>query len=589
MRNTGQYQYRLTLKVYFDQNLGNPGANDPNLTLSLFRKNGHVFVESFMLNKVSEKPVLFNNPDCSNPNTATTIIDYQTDVALNPSRYNDPGGYYISWERCCRNNVIDNIVAPGSTGMVFYLEFPAIQQNSRAFLNSSPELAPVSGDILCTGSYFSYSFAGTDADNDSLVYSLVTPLAGHSTAADPLVIGQSGPYNPVFWAQDFNNLQVIKGPIDLRINSKTGVLEVQPGKSGLYVFAVRCEEYRAGSKIGEVRREYQWRSIGCDTNKAPQLTMTDPATNAPYRPGDTIVVTSRQNNCLTFGISDQDGPTTLSVRAVPVNFQAPLEVNPASVKTNQASDIAQITFCWPDCGMGREEPYLVDLIVRDKGCPQPKEDTLRITIQVQPDPNERPLIRTDISQDPLFVIVGDTVAFTVFGTDSVDMDQVTLSAEGVGFDLASVGMQFTPASAAGFVASPFFWTSDCSDLARGQAFRIRFTARDNSCFKAHLDTVSVLIRLQDGINEMPQKIPANVFTPNGDQINDYFQLIDVLPTDNCANRFEKIEIYSRWGTRVYQSTARDFQWPGRNLPDGVYYYHVYFGKRTYKGTVTIIH
>ena len=39
--------------------------------------------------------------------------------------------------------------------------------------------------------------------------------------------------------------------------SLDGFLTITPRDVGLYVFAVRCEEFRDGIKIGEVRRDFQ--------------------------------------------------------------------------------------------------------------------------------------------------------------------------------------------------------------------------------------------------------------------------------------------------------------------------------------------
>lgn len=65
----------------------------------------------------------------------------------------------------------------------------------------------------------------------------------------------------------------------------------------------------------------------------------------------------------------------------------------------------------------------------------------------------------------------------------------------------------------------------------------------------------------------------NVFTPNGDGQNDWFQLIDIRDVQTF-----KIRIFGRLGNLVYESSDPDFQWDGKHLrsqencPDGVYYY-----------------
>lgn len=63
----------------------------------------------------------------------------------------------------------------------------------------------------------------------------------------------------------------------------------------------------------------------------------------------------------------------------------------------------------------------------------------------------------------------------------------------------------------------------------------------------------------------------NVFTPNDDQINDYFE----VETDGIT--VYEFDVFTRTGTRVFQSSSPRIFWDGRNnsgqpLKEGVYYY-----------------
>ena len=64
----------------------------------------------------------------------------------------------------------------------------------------------------------------------------------------------------------------------------------------------------------------------------------------------------------------------------------------------------------------------------------------------------------------------------------------------------------------------------------------------------------------------------NVFTPNNDGVNDFFELIEYqgIKTFNCY-------IYNRWGNLIIDYDQPDFQWDGKNVKgndaeDGVYFY-----------------
>ena len=89
----------------------------------------------------------------------------------------------------------------------------------------------------------------------------------------------------------------------------------------------------------------------------------------------------------------------------------------------------------------------------------------------------------------------------------------------------------------------------------------------------------------------------NVFTPNSDGFNDFF-----IPFPYDYVEKINIEIYNRWGERVFHTTNPDINWDGKSesskqdCSEGVYFYicDVFeqrlsgLIKRTLTGSVTII-
>lgn len=66
----------------------------------------------------------------------------------------------------------------------------------------------------------------------------------------------------------------------------------------------------------------------------------------------------------------------------------------------------------------------------------------------------------------------------------------------------------------------------------------------------------------------------NVFSPNGDQVNDIFR-----PSVEYVREF-KLEIFSRWGERLFVSNDVATGWngqlvDGQNALPGVYIYHIF--------------
>ncbi len=82
----------------------------------------------------------------------------------------------------------------------------------------------------------------------------------------------------------------------------------------------------------------------------------------------------------------------------------------------------------------------------------------------------------------------------------------------------------------------------------------------------------------------------NAFTPNGDGINDLWDIPNLAYYPNCVMR-----VYSRYGSLVYQSNGYGKPWDGSSngkpLPTSTYYYIVDLGDKSPKlsGYITIIH
>ena len=101
----------------------------------------------------------------------------------------------------------------------------------------------------------------------------------------------------------------------------------------------------------------------------------------------------------------------------------------------------------------------------------------------------------------------------------------------------------------------------------------------------------------DYVTVLPVKLKVpNIFTPNGDGINDYFEIgygEDGRPINDLNQYFlsHKLVIFNRWGKIVYESTDYKNDWDGGKLPDGTYFYVLDCKGKTqnynYKGSVMI--
>ncbi|SER74864.1 gliding motility-associated C-terminal domain-containing protein [Pedobacter rhizosphaerae] len=82
--------------------------------------------------------------------------------------------------------------------------------------------------------------------------------------------------------------------------------------------------------------------------------------------------------------------------------------------------------------------------------------------------------------------------------------------------------------------------------------------------------------------------PANAFSPNGDGVNDLWQIADLKSFSNC-----QVSIFNRYGNLVFFSKGYEHPWAGNyqgnTCPPGVYYYVINLdGQQTLTGSLSII-
>jgi hypothetical protein len=115
--------------------------------------------------------------------------------------------------------------------------------------NSNPEFVVYTDSLYFSiNNYRTLNFSCTDMDGDSLIYSLSTPLNMEDTGG-----GKPFIYNA--WKFGYNLLNVIGPGSQHIVNKNTGFTRSRPSRLGIYIIAIKCEEFRNGVKIGEVIRD----------------------------------------------------------------------------------------------------------------------------------------------------------------------------------------------------------------------------------------------------------------------------------------------------------------------------------------------
>jgi gliding motility-associated-like protein len=270
MTNTGTVgNFELTLNLFFDRNGRPVNTSDNNYPVAIFRKSDNRLMKSITLTTFDTQgtPFIYANEGCAvSQGLRVLVFKFKENIYLDPKEYNDPQGYYVVFDRCCRSASITNIVNPGGAGMLFYLEFPAlVDALGVEFKNSSPQFIPPNGEYICKGQPFSFENGAVDDDGDELRYSFSTPMRGFSNGngngASPNPVASSN-YPRITWQGGYTENTAIPGNPAMSIDA-TGKLTVTATDLGLFVYSVLVEEIRSGVVIGQVRRDFQLKVVDC--------------------------------------------------------------------------------------------------------------------------------------------------------------------------------------------------------------------------------------------------------------------------------------------------------------------------------------
>lgn len=116
-----------------------------------------------------------------------------------------------------------------------------------------------------------------------------------------------------------------------------------------------------------------------------------------------------------------------------------------------------------------------------------------------------------------------------------------------------------------------------SDTLNPDTLRINVLADPSVIYcNINIDDVQ-LIEVEETI------VIPNVITPNGDNINDVFEL---------PFSYSKVSLLNRWGNLIWENTGMQF-WNGKSqdgndVSDGVYFYVIETENKTYKGFVQVV-
>jgi gliding motility-associated-like protein len=263
--------YKITVKQYLDCN-SSAAQRDPNVYLAIFDGLSNVQVAQTLIIQLtgSEKSNKTSFDIClSNPPVGRVcyfIDSYVTQVELP----NNPNGYILSVQRCCRiagiANVSDN---SNNIGITYTNTIPGTISGQNYSKNASLVFAQKDTAIVCYNSPFAFDFSATDIDKDSLAYEFCDGLTGGNngqTGAQPNP-PSNPPYIGVPYGAGFSGNSPLGSKVT--ISPTTGIISgIAPSGVGDYILAVWVLEYRTGVLIGKTRKEIHITVADCSISAA---------------------------------------------------------------------------------------------------------------------------------------------------------------------------------------------------------------------------------------------------------------------------------------------------------------------------------
>lgn len=350
--NLGGNNYRITLKVYRDCFNGVPLLDAP-ACIFIFNSAG-TFIDSIEIPRPPAVilPTTINNP-CFSPPTNICVEEgiYQSVINLPPI----PGGYNLTYQRCCRNGTILNLVLPGDVGSTYMAHIP---DNTIAPGNSSPRFTNFPPIFLCAGVPLFFDHSATDPDGDSLYYELCDPYTGLSPTCPTLgttapgvgagcpTIGSPPPFAFVPWQTPYNASYPLSSSPALAVNPTTGLMTGTPNMVGQWVVGVCVSEYRNGILIDVNKRDFQFNVVNC-----PGLPVASIPLQTTFCFGYNVNFTQASVNAFTYHWDFGDPSTSLDTSNL-VNpswtyadsgtYQVMLIINPGSMCADTQTNVFYI-------------------------------------------------------------------------------------------------------------------------------------------------------------------------------------------------------------------------------------------------------
>lgn len=182
----------------------------------------------------------------------------------------NPAGYILAEQECCRAEGILNVANSGQVGSTNSNNIPGTISSTDYHTNSSPLMAIKDTAVICHSSPFSLDFGTTDPEGDDLQYAFCDATSGGTRDNRQPKPPSNPPYIPITYTSPYSGSQPMgKG---ITINPKTGLITgTAPAKTGNYTLSVCITEYRKGVAIATTKKEILVTVADCSLSAASLL------------------------------------------------------------------------------------------------------------------------------------------------------------------------------------------------------------------------------------------------------------------------------------------------------------------------------
>jgi len=307
-RYNGNNIYQINLTVYRDCYNGVPPFDNPAFIGIWDANNTLITYLNLPIIASDSIPPIINSPCFIPPvDVCYEFARYSGTITLPPR----PGGYQLGYQRCCRNQTINNIVNPLNVGITAYATIPGSPA-----VNSNPVFTQLPPPFICAGLDFVFDHSAIDQQGDSLVYEICNPYDGADQNIPILDQNTINSYAPPFQNVIFQppyNLSNLLGGVPLTINPQTGLLTATPNTIGQFVIGVCVNEYRNGVLLSKTRRDYQLNVEPC-----PTLVVAALQTPVLTCGSNSVQFTNNSFGAISYNWNFGD-PTTLADTSLQVN------------------------------------------------------------------------------------------------------------------------------------------------------------------------------------------------------------------------------------------------------------------------------